>query len=219
MNALYTHTVLIRFGALPKTCRVDTEPVARIAVGARVREERQHRLCGPVSGTARGQMSARGVAEIALPAAWRWRNAFAASGARTRGQHAQRPVVLLQAPQVPSALAFSSLCVPLDKLMWLRRKQRTPCGARTAYRRPRLAVRCCFATAHPLRRAQASGVWNVAVSVRQLAGCTRCVGDDLAARRKTGGIAVDMLKRRGPNRTEPSTVTLQPSPILHGRSA
>lgn len=35
-------------------------------------------------------------------------------------QHARRPVVLLQAPHVPNALAFSYLGVPLDKLMWLR---------------------------------------------------------------------------------------------------
>ncbi|KIG11271.1 hypothetical protein BurMR1_1931 [Burkholderia sp. MR1] len=140
-----------------------------------------------------------------------------------QGRHAQRPVVLLQAPHVPNALAFSYLGVPLEKLMWLRASKTADalwCAERV------LQAGTCGALlfwqqhirSEALRRLHlaAQATETLLILVRPLA----CAQDAspatlrLGVRPAEGGIAVDMIKRRGPNRTEPLTVTLQPSPIL-----
>jgi len=142
---------------------------------------------------------------------------------------AQRPIVLLQAPHVPNALAFSYLGVPLDKLMWLRASktadalwsaervlQAGSCGALLFWQQ--------HIRSEALRRLHlaAQATETLLILVRPLASAQDASPATLrlGVRPAEGGIAVDMIKRRGPNRTEPLTVTLQPSPILlspHGR--
>lgn len=137
---------------------------------------------------------------------------------------AQRPVVLLQAPHVPNALAFSYLGVPLDKLMLAACVEN---GGRLVVRGARAAGRelwcaAVLATTHPLRgfATLASGRSGdretLLILVRPLASAQDASPATLrlGVRPAEGGIAVDMIKRRGPNRTEPLTVTLQPSLIL-----
>jgi cell division inhibitor SulA/protein ImuA len=134
-----------------------------------------------------------------------------------------RPVALLQAPHIPNALAFSYLGVPLDKLMWLRAAktadalwcaervlQAGSCGAllfwqqhirSEALRRLHLAAQATetlLILARPLASAQDASPAVLRLGVRP--------AED--------GIAVDVIKRRGPNRTEQLSITLQPSPIL-----
>lgn len=144
-------------------------------------------------------------------------------------QDARRPIVLLQAPHVPNALAFSYLGVPLDKLMWLRASktadalwsaervlQAGSCGALLFWQQ--------HIRSEALRRLHlaAQATETLLILVRPLASAQDASPATLrlGVRPAEGGIAVDMIKRRGPNRTEPLTVTLQPSPILlspHGR--
>ncbi|MDR5763118.1 translesion DNA synthesis-associated protein ImuA [Caballeronia sp. LZ035] len=146
-----------------------------------------------------------------------------------QAQRARRPVVLLQAPHVPNALAFSYLGVPLDKLMWLRASKTADalwCAERV------LQAGSCGALlfwqqhirSEALRRLHlaAQATETLLILVRPLASAQDASPATLrlGVRPAEGGIAVDVIKRRGPNRTEPLTVTLQPSPILlspHGR--
>ncbi|SAK75591.1 recombinase RecA [Caballeronia temeraria] len=138
-------------------------------------------------------------------------------------QDARRPVVLLQAPHVPNALAFSYLGVPLDKLMWLRASktadalwsaervlQAGSCGALLFWQQ--------HIRSEALRRLHlaAQATETLLILLRPLASAQDASPATLrlGVRPAEGGIAVDVIKRRGPNRTEPLTVTLQPSPIL-----
>jgi cell division inhibitor SulA/protein ImuA len=141
--------------------------------------------------------------------------------ALTRVSH--RPVVLLQAPHVPNALAFSYLGVPVDKLMWLRASktadalwcaervlQAGTCGALLLWQQ--------HIRSEALRRLHlvAQATETLLVLVRPLASAQDASPATLrlGVRPAEGGIAVDIIKRRGPAQTEQLSVTLQPSPIL-----
>jgi protein ImuA len=134
-----------------------------------------------------------------------------------------RPVALLQAPHIPNALAFSYLGLPINKLMRLqapktadalwcaeRILQAKTCGALVfwqqhiraeALRRLHLAAQATetlLVLIRPLVNAQDSSPATLRLGVRPA----------------DGGLVVDVVKRRGPTRTETLTVALQPSPIL-----
>jgi protein ImuA len=141
----------------------------------------------------------------------------------------KRPVALLQAPHVPNSLAFSYLGLPLDKLMMLR----APKTADALWSAERvLNARSCGALlfwqqhirSEALRRLHlaAQATETLLILVRPLAAAqdSSPAALRLGVRPADGGIVVDVIKRRGPTRTDPLSIHLQPSPILlspHGR--
>ncbi|WP_053572297.1 translesion DNA synthesis-associated protein ImuA [Caballeronia cordobensis] len=141
----------------------------------------------------------------------------------------KRPVALLQAPHVPNSLAFAYLGLPLDKLMMLRAPKTADalwCAERV------LNARSCGALlfwqqhirSEALRRLHlaAQATETLLILVRPLAAAqdSSPAALRLGVRPADGGIVVDVIKRRGPTRTDPLSIHLQPSPILlspHGR--
>jgi protein ImuA len=141
----------------------------------------------------------------------------------------KRPIVLLQPPHVPNAQALSYLGLPLDRVIRLRAPKTADalwCAERV------LQSKTCGALvfwqqhirAESLRRLHlaAQATETLLVLIRPLA----CAQDAspatlrLAIRPSEGGLVVDVVKRRGPTRTEPLSIILQPSPLLfspHGR--
>jgi hypothetical protein len=135
----------------------------------------------------------------------------------------KRPVALLQAPHVPNALAFSFLGLPVDKLMMLRAPKTADalwCAERV------LQAKTCGALvlwqqhirAEALRRLHlaAQATETLLVLIRPLASAQDASPATLrlGVRPADGGLVVDVVKRRGPTRTETLSVSLQPSPIL-----
>ncbi|WP_244744707.1 translesion DNA synthesis-associated protein ImuA [Paraburkholderia terricola] len=133
-----------------------------------------------------------------------------------------RPVVLLQPPHVPNSLAFSYLGLPVDRLIRLRAPKTADalwCAERV------LQAKSCGALilwqqhirTEALRRlhlaAQASE--TLLVLMRPLASAQDASPATLrlAVRPANGGLVVDVVKRRGPTRTETLSIALQPSPI------
>ena len=141
----------------------------------------------------------------------------------------KRPVALLQAPHVPNSLAFSYMGLPLDKLMMLRAPKTADalwCAERV------LNARSCGALlfwqqhirSEALRRLHlaAQATETLLILVRPLAAAqdSSPAALRLAVRPADSGIVVDVVKRRGPIRTDQLSIHLQPSPILlspHGR--
>ncbi|MDR5756345.1 translesion DNA synthesis-associated protein ImuA [Caballeronia sp. LZ035] len=141
----------------------------------------------------------------------------------------KRPVALLQAPHIPNSLAFAYLGVPLDKLMMLRAPKTADalwCAERV------LNARSCGALlvwqhhirSEALRRlhlaAQATETLLILVRPLATAQDSSPATLRLGVRPADGGIFVDVIKRRGPTRTDQLSIHLQPSPILlspHGR--
>ncbi|MDN7408007.1 translesion DNA synthesis-associated protein ImuA [Burkholderia vietnamiensis] len=134
-----------------------------------------------------------------------------------------RPVALLQAPHVPNALAFSYLGLPMNKLMRLRAPKTADalwCAERV------LQAKTCGALVfwqqhirtEALRRLHlaAQATESLLVVIRPLASAQDASPATLrlGVRPADGGLVVDVVKRRGPTRTETLSVALQPSPIL-----
>ncbi|CAD6542976.1 translesion DNA synthesis-associated protein ImuA [Paraburkholderia metrosideri] len=134
-----------------------------------------------------------------------------------------RPIALLQPPHVPNSLAFSYLGLPVERLMRLRAPKAADalwCAERV------LQAKSCGALilwqqhirTEALRRlhlaAQASE--TLLVLIRPLANAQDASPATLrlGVRPADGGLVVDVVKRRGPTRSEPLSINLQPSPIL-----
>ncbi|WP_459906520.1 translesion DNA synthesis-associated protein ImuA [Caballeronia sp. HLA56] len=143
----------------------------------------------------------------------------------------KRPLVLLQAPHVPNALALAYLGLPFEKLMRLR----APKTADALWSAERvLSAGTCGALlfwqqhirAESLRRLHlaAQSTETLLVLIRPLASAQDASPATLrlAVRPADGGIDVNVVKRRGPTRSEKLFVALQPSPVLlspHGRAS
>jgi cell division inhibitor SulA/protein ImuA len=135
----------------------------------------------------------------------------------------KRPIALLQPPHVPNALAFSFLGLPLEKLMWVRTK--TTADALWSAEQI-LRARSCGALVlwqqhirtDALRRLHlaAQATETLFFLVRPLANAADAspAALRLGLRSSAGGVVVDVIKRRGPDRIEPVSVTLHPSPTL-----
>jgi hypothetical protein len=138
-------------------------------------------------------------------------------------QVSRRPIALLQPPHVPNALAFSFLGLPLEKLMLLRATSTADalwsaeqvlragsCGALIVWQQ--------HIRAEALRRLHlaAQATETLLFLVRPLASAQDASPATLrlSVRAADEGIVIDVLKRRGPTRTESLSVALQPSPIL-----
>ncbi|MGI4813587.1 MAG: translesion DNA synthesis-associated protein ImuA [Janthinobacterium lividum] len=144
------------------------------------------------------------------------------------GATGMQAIALLQPPHLPNAPAFAYLGIPLDKLLLLRAERSADalwsaeqilragsCGALVLWqkhiraeslRRLHLAAQCSetlFLLVRPLAAAQDSSPAPLRLALRP-------AGD---------GIAVDIVKRRGPAREQPLSVLLQPTPILFSRHA
>ncbi|WP_321792561.1 translesion DNA synthesis-associated protein ImuA [Caballeronia sp. J97] len=142
----------------------------------------------------------------------------------------KRPLVLLQPPHVPNALALTYLGLPAEKLMWLHAPKTG--DALWSAERVLSAGTCgalLFWQQHirqeSLRRLHlaAQSTETLLVLIRPLA----CAQDAspatlrLAVRPADGGINVNIVKRRGPTRSEKLFIPIQPSPVLlspHGRA-
>jgi len=135
----------------------------------------------------------------------------------------RRPIALLQPPHVPNALAFSFLGLPLEKLMQVRATSTADalwsaeqilragsCGALIAWQQ--------HIRAEALRRLHlaAQATETLLFLVRPLASAQDASPATLrlGVRAADEGIVIDVLKRRGPTRTETLSIALQPSPIL-----
>jgi cell division inhibitor SulA/protein ImuA len=135
----------------------------------------------------------------------------------------KRPIALLQPPHIPNSLAFSFLGLPLDKLMWVRSK--TTADALWSAEQI-LRARSCGALVlwqqhirtDALRRLHlaAQATETLFFLVRPLASAADAspAALRLGLRSSGGGVAVDVIKRRGPDRIGALSVTLQPSPVL-----
>ncbi|NTZ10336.1 translesion DNA synthesis-associated protein ImuA [Burkholderia metallica] len=147
--------------------------------------------------------------------------------ALARSVSVRRPLALVAPPQSPHATALASLGVPTDTLLWLRAGSRTDAlwAAEQA-----LKTGCCGALL----------LWQDARpdALRRLHLAAARTGDTLfvmlrplsAARQPSpavlrvalypvpGGVSLDIVKRRGPARSEPLVLDL-PSPIVESRYA
>ncbi|MGU7781399.1 translesion DNA synthesis-associated protein ImuA [Burkholderia sp. PU8-34] len=145
--------------------------------------------------------------------------------ARTVG--GKRPLALVAPPQAPHASALASLGVPADALLWLRAGSRADAlwAAEQA-----LKTGCCGALllwqdARPdaLRRlhlAAARAGDTLFVMLRPLSAARQPSPAvlRLALHPAPGGVAVEIVKRRGPARSELLVLDL-PSPIVESRYA
>ena len=139
-----------------------------------------------------------------------------------------RPIALVQPPHVPHGLGLGYIGLPLDQLLHIRAPRPADslwsaeqilragsCGA--------LVFWAQYAQASSLRRLHlaAQSSETLFVMVRPLA-----VAQDatpallrLALRPAADGLTVDIVKRRGPIRAEPLSISLQPTPVLFSRHA
>ncbi|MDR5765892.1 MULTISPECIES: translesion DNA synthesis-associated protein ImuA [unclassified Caballeronia] len=135
----------------------------------------------------------------------------------------KRPLVLLQPPHVPNALALAYLGLPADKFMRLH----APKTADALWSAERiLSAGTCgtllFWQQHirqeSLRRLHlaAQSTETLLVLIRPLASAQDASPATLrlAVRPADGGVDVNIVKRRGPTRSEKLFVSLQPSPVL-----
>ncbi|WP_206955686.1 translesion DNA synthesis-associated protein ImuA [Trinickia acidisoli] len=140
----------------------------------------------------------------------------------------ERPVALLQPPQVPNGLGLEYIGLALDRLLHVKASKTADalwsaeqilragsCGA--------LIFWASHARASSLRRLHlaAQSADTLFVMVRPLA-----VAQDaspallrLALRPSAEGLMVDIVKRRGPLCAEPLSIPLQPTPVLWSRHA
>ena len=146
--------------------------------------------------------------------------------ALARSVSARRPLALVAPPQSPHATALASLGVPADALLWLRAGSHTDAlwAAEQA-----LKTGCCGALllwqdARPdalrrLHRAARTGD-TLFVMLRPLSAERQPSPAVLrvALYPVPGGVSLDIVKRRGPARSEPLVLDL-PSPIVESRYA
>jgi protein ImuA len=149
--------------------------------------------------------------------------------ALVRAVSAQRPLALVQPPHVPEARALARLGLPRDALLWLR-AARSADALWTAEQI--LKAGCCGALLlwqldtrpEALRRlhlAAARASATLFIMLRPLAAAQQPSPAPLrvALRPEPGGIAVDIIKRRGPATSGALSLALLPSPILGSRHA
>lgn len=140
----------------------------------------------------------------------------------------KRPIVLLQPPQVPQALGLSALGVQPSQLVWVRNTGRTADGQWAAEQALRSG--CCGAVllwdrhvrGESLRRlhlaAQSSDTLFCMMRPIQEAQDASPAPLRLALRGAAGGVQIEFIKRRGPQRDEPLFLPLTPSTLLRHAS-
>lgn len=139
------------------------------------------------------------------------------------GALGKRPIALLQPPQIPNGLGFGYIGLTPDRLLHIKAAKAADalwsaeqilragsCGALIFW-----ASHVQSSSLRRLHLAAQSGE-TLFVMVRPLA-----VAQDaspallrLALRPCPNGLTADIVKRRGPSRTEPLSISLQPTPVL-----
>jgi protein ImuA len=141
---------------------------------------------------------------------------------------ADRPVALVQPPHIPDGLGLGYIGLSLDRLLQIK----TPKAADAFWSAEQiLRAGSCGALilwaqhAQPssLRRlhlaAQTSETLFIMVRPLTAAQDSSPAVLRLALRPAAEGLMVDIVKRRGPTRAEPLSISLQPTPVLFSRHA
>ncbi len=139
----------------------------------------------------------------------------------------QRPIVLLQPAHIPQALAFAELGVATGQLVWLR----TTHSADALWAAEQvLRSGCCGALLFWAQHARAESLRRLHLAAQQgqtlfcMLRPLACRQDAspaqlrLALRPAPGGVWLDFVKRRGPQRDDALLLSL-PSPVLFERHA
>jgi protein ImuA len=136
----------------------------------------------------------------------------------------QRPVVLLQPPHAPQALALAALGLPPSQLIWIRSSGKSADGLWAAEQVLRSG--CCGALllwqsqirSDALRRlhlaAQSGDTLFYLMRPLTAAQDASPAPLRLALRPAAGGLVIDFVKRRGPQRDAPLFLPLTPSALL-----
>jgi protein ImuA len=142
----------------------------------------------------------------------------------------KRPIALLQPPQTPNALAFAYMGLPLEKLMLVRAPRTADalwsaeqmlkagsCGAVVLWQQ--------YVRSESLRRlhlaAQSADTLFLMIRTITSAPDSSSATLRLGVRPADDGIAVSIVKRKGPMRAETISIVLRPSAVLlspHGGS-
>jgi protein ImuA len=141
---------------------------------------------------------------------------------------ADRPVALLQPPHIPDGLGLGYIGLSLDRLLQIR----TPKAADALWSAEQiLRAGSCgalilwaqHAKSSSLRRlhlaAQSSETLFIMIRPLTAAQDSSPAVLRLALRPAAEGLMVDIVKRRGPTRAEPLSISLQPIPVLFSRHA
>jgi protein ImuA len=141
---------------------------------------------------------------------------------------ADRPVALVQPPHLPDGLGLRYIGLSLDRLLHIKTPKSSDafwsaeqilhagsCGA--------LILWAQHVQSSSLRRlhlaAQTSETLFIMVRPVTAAQDSSPAVLRLALRPATEGLMVDIVKRRGPTRAEPLSISLQPTPVLFSRHA
>jgi cell division inhibitor SulA len=141
---------------------------------------------------------------------------------------ADRPVALVQPPHIPDGLGLGYIGLSLDRLLQIKTPKAADafwsaeqilragsCGA--------LILWAQHAQSSSLRRlhlaAQTSETLFMMVRPLTAAQDSSPAVLRLALRPAAEGLMVDIVKRRGPTRAEPLSISLQPTPVLLSRHA
>jgi protein ImuA len=141
---------------------------------------------------------------------------------------ADRPVALVQPPHIPDGLGLGYIGLSLDRLLQIKTPKAADafwsaeqilragsCGA--------LILWAQHAQSSSLRRlhlaAQTSETLFIMVRPLTAAQDSSPALLRLALRPAAEGLIVDIVKRRGPIRAEPLSISLQPTPVLFSRHA
>lgn len=139
-----------------------------------------------------------------------------------------RPVAFVQPPHTPNCLGLSYIGLPIDKI--LRVDGKTTADALWSAEQILRAGSCGalvfwtqYAQASSLRRLHlaAQSSETLFIMVRPLAAAQDSSPAllRLALKPSADGLTVDIVKRRGPSRADPLSISLQPTPVLLSRHA
>ena len=140
----------------------------------------------------------------------------------------ERPIALLQPPQVPNGLGLGYIGLQLDRLLHIKApKTGDALGSAEQILRAGSCGALIFWASHAqsssLRRlhlaAQSGETLFVMVRPLTVAQEASPALLRLALRPSAEGLMVDLVKRRGPSRSEPLSIPLQPTPVLMSRHA
>jgi protein ImuA len=127
-----------------------------------------------------------------------------------------RPVAFVQPPHTPHGLGLSYIGLSIERVLRVQ-APRTADALWSA--EPILRAGSCSALIFWTQYAKASETLFVMVRPLAAAQDSSPALLRLALRPSADGLTVDIVKRRGPSRTEPLSISLQPSPVLFSRHA
>ena len=139
-----------------------------------------------------------------------------------------RPIALVRPPHIPDGPGFDHIGLSLDRLLQIKAPKMTDAlwAAEQILRAGSCAAVLLWAEhakASSLRRLHlaAQSSETLFIMVRPLVAIQESSPASLrlALRPAAEGLTVEIVKRRGPIRTEPLSISLQPTPVLYSRHA